>query len=766
MPLSPGDKLGPYEILTFLGAGGMGEVYRARDTRLNRDVAIKFSDAQFSERFEREAQAIAALNHPNICQIYDIGPNYLVMELIEGAPIVSSEQPKALPSTAALLLGTQMAAALEAAHAKGIVHRDLKPANILVTHSGVVKLLDFGLAKQAISSPPGDETRTTVDVTQAGIILGTPSYMSPEQAEGKPADARSDIFSFGTVLHEMLSGERAFGGGSAAAIIGAVIYKEPEPLTAPPAVQAIVRKCLAKSPSGRFQSATDLRQALEGASIGDTIIPRGRRRTIALAVAAALLLIALIATGIYWKRSKTGPINSIAVLPLENHSNNADADYISDGITESVSNSLARLPNLRVVPHSVALHYKGKQVDAQKVGDELKVQSVLTGSVTPQGDGVRVNVELDDIRDGKELWGQQYNRKQTDLLAVQNDIAREVSQRLSGQSSAAAQQEMSKGSTGNPEAYQLYLKGKYYTNKLTKDGLAKGIDYFNQAIAIDPNYGLAYNGLAFNYINQDGWYMRGAEAGPKAKQAAQKALAIDPMDAGAHLALAIESQWYEWNWAVAESEFKRAIELNPNDAEAPGYYSWLLAPLGRGPEALVEAKRAQQLAPLTSLGNFFVASVLVFTRQWDPAIAQLHSNIELDSNFWFDHCFLGRSYEAKGRLPEAIAEFQRALAIDNDNTEIWSGLGHAYALSGNKSEAHKVLSHLNELSKHSYVSPYSQAIVYAGLGEKDQVFAWLERAYQERSYFLAVYLPTDSRLDSLHADPRFVDLKRRVGLPE
>ncbi len=765
MPLSPGDKLGPYEILAFLGAGGMGEVYRARDTRLNRDVAIKFSDAQFSERFEREAQAIAALNHPNICQIYDIGPNYLIMELIEGAPIVSSDQPRALPPEEALRLGTQIAAALEAAHAKGIVHRDLKPANILVTPSGVVKLLDFGLAKQDIGSAPGDETRT-VDVTQAGIILGTPSYMSPEQAEGKPADARSDIFSFGTVFHEMLAGRRAFGGGSAAAIIGAVIYKEPEPLTGPPAMQAIVSKCLAKSRDGRFQSATDLRRALEGASIRDTAIPRGKRRTVAWAIAAALLLIACIAVGIYWKASRTSAIDSIAVLPLENRSNNADADYISDGITESVNNSLARLPNLRVIPHSVALHYKGKQVDAQKIGDELKVQSVLTGSVTPQGDGLTVNVELDDIRDGKELWGQQYNRNAADLLAIQNDIASEVSQRLGGQTSAATEQTMSKGSTGNAEAYQLYLKGKYYTNKLTKDGLAKGIDYFNQAIAIDPNYGLAYHGLAYNYINQDGWYMRGAEAGPKAKEAAQKALAIDPTDADAHLALAIESQWYEWNWPVAESEFKRAIELNPNDAEAHGFYSWFLAPMGRGPEALVAAKRGQQIAPLSSLGNFFVASVLVFTRQWDPAIAQLHSDIDLEPNFWFDHCFLGRAYEAKGRLPEAIAEFQNALALDKGNTEIWSGLGHAYALSGNKSEAQKVLSHFSELSTQNYVSPYSRAIIYAGLGEKDQVFAWLDRAFEERSYFLAVYLPTDSRLDSLHADPRFVDLKRRVGLPE
>jgi serine/threonine protein kinase/tetratricopeptide (TPR) repeat protein len=763
MPLAPGDKLGPYEILSFLGAGGMGAVYRARDTRLNRDVAIKFSDAQFSERFEREAKAIGTLNHPNICQIYDIGPNYLVMECIDGTPIVASGQPQALTAAEAVRLGTQMAAALEAAHAKGIIHRDLKPANILVTSSGTVKLLDFGLAKQDMGSASGDQTKT-IDVTQAGIILGTPSYMSPEQAEGKPADARSDIFSFGTVLHEMLAGRRAFGGGSAAAIIGAIIYKEPEPLTAPPAVQAIVSKCLAKSPAARFQSATDLRQALEGASIAD--VPRAKRRIPAAAIEAVLLLIAIIAAGIYWKASRTSAIDSIAVLPLENRSNNPDADYISDGITESVNNSLARLPNLRVVPHSVALHYKGKQIDAQKVGDELKVQSVLTGSVTPKGDGLTVNVELDDIRDGKELWGQQYHRKSDDLLAVQNDIAREVSQRLGGQSSAATQQEMSMGSTGNAEAYQLYLKGKFYTNKLTKDGLAKGIDYFNQAIAIEPNYGLAYNGLAYNYINQDGWFMSGGEAGPKARQAAEKALAIDPKDADAHVALAIEAQWYEWNWKLAESEFKRAIELNPNDAEAHGYYSWLLAPMGRGPEALVEAKRAQQIAPLSSLGNFFVASVLVFTRQWDAAIQQLHSDIELEPNFWFDHCFLGRAYEAKGRLPEAITEFQSALALDNDNTEIWSGLGHAYGLSGNKSEAQKVLSHLNELSTRNYVSPYSVAIVYAGLGEKDQVFSWLDRAYQERSYFLAVYLPTDSRLDGLHADPRFIELKRRIGLPE
>jgi eukaryotic-like serine/threonine-protein kinase len=762
MPLSAGEKLGPYEILAFLGAGGMGEVYRARDTRLNRDVAIKVSEAGFSARFEREARAIAALNHPNICQIYDIGPNYLVMECIDGAPIVSAEQPKAIPPAEALRLATQVAAALEAAHAKGIVHRDLKPANILTTTSGVVKLLDFGLAKQDDDSSAADETQTVGVITQVGTVMGTPSYMSPEQAEGKPADARSDIFSFGTVLHEMLAGRRAFSGGSTAAIIGAIVYKDPEPLNAPPSIQAIVRKCLSKAPDARFQSATDLRVALEGASIRG--IPHGKRRNTVLAIAAGVLIGLATAAGIYFKGSGKGRIDSIAVLPLENQSNDANADYISDGITESVNNSLARLPNLKVVPHSVASRYKGKAVDTQKVGDELGVASVLTGSIAQRGDALRVNVELDDVRHGQELWGQQYNRKLDDLLAVQTDIAREVSQRLGAHASAETQQKLTKGSTGNPEAYQLYLKGKFYTNKLTKDGLDKGIDYFNQAIAIDPSYGLAYNGLAFNYINQDDWYMSPDDAGPKAKQAAEKALAIDPTDSDAHLALGIESQWYEWNWPVAEREFKRAIELNPNNSEAHGYYSWFLAPMGRGVEALAEARRGQQAAPLSSLGNFFVASVLVFTRQWDPAIEQLHSNIELNPDFWFDHCYLGRSYEAKGR--NAVAEFQSALALDKENTEIWSGLGHAYASSGNRVEAHKVLDHLKELSANSYVAPYSVAIVYAGLGEKDEVFSWLDRAYQDRSYFLAVYLTTDSRLDGLRADPRFAELKRRVGLPE
>jgi eukaryotic-like serine/threonine-protein kinase len=761
MPLSAGDKLGPYEILASIGAGGMGQVYRAQDSRLNRNVAIKVSGVQFSERFENEAKAIAALNHPNICQIYDVGPDYLVMEYIDGRPVVDCERPQALLPAEALRLARQIAAALEAAHAKGVIHRDLKPANILATSSGVVKLLDFGLAKQSHGSLTDNETQS-IGITQVGTIMGTPAYMSPEQAEGKLADARSDIFSFGAVLYEILSGRRAFSGGSSAATLGAIVHKNPDPLNAPPALEAIVRRCLSKSPEGRFQTATDLRRALEEASTRGISVTK--RRTIALAIAVMLLVIASVGAFVYLRGAKAG-IDSIAVLPLENRSNDPDADYISDGVTESINNSLARLPSLRVIPHSVASHYRGKAIDVQKVGDELRVQAVLTGDVRQRGDNLTIDVELDDVRDGKQLWGERYNRKLADLLAVQNEIAREVSQRLRSQLSAEDQKKLTKGSTGNPEAYQLYLKGKYYTNKLSKDGFGKGIDYFNQAIALDPNYGLAYSGLAYNYINQDDWFMAPSEAGPKARDAAQKALTIDDSDAGAHLSLAIETHWYEWNWAAAESEFKRAIELNPSNSEALGYYSWFLAPMGRKDEALAQAKRSLQADPLSSMANLFVGSVLVFNRQWNPAIAQLRSAIELEPNFWFVRCFLGRAYEQKGRLPEAIAEFQRALELEKDNPETWSSLGHAYALSGNRVDAQEILDHLKELSAHSWVAPYNVAVIYAGLGEKDQAFAWLDRAYNDRSYYLAEYLTTDARMDSLRSDPRFAELRRRVGLP-
>jgi eukaryotic-like serine/threonine-protein kinase len=768
----PGDQIGPYRVDAKIGAGGMGEVYRAIDARLNRTVAIKVSAAQFSARFEREAKSIAALNHPNIGQIYDIGPNYLVMEYVDGLPVFSSGQ-EPIPQEKALRLATQIASAIEAAHAKGIVHRDLKPANILVTGGGIVKLLDFGLAKQSTESSDPGLTATVQATTHAGMILGTPAYMSPEQAQGKAADTRSDIFSFGAVVYEMLAGARAFPGASAASALGALLHRDPDPLHPPSALTAIVFKCLAKSPGDRFQSATELLRTLEVAattSASPSVAPSKHARLpwLVWTIAGVLLLAVAIGLGIYLKNKKTqtGTIASIAVLPLDMRSKDPDADYISDGIAESINNSLARLPGLKVVPNSVASRYKGKAADFQKIGEGLGVQAVLSGSVVQRGDDLSIEIELDDVGNGKQLWGQQYTRKVADLLMVQNDIAREVSQRLRAQLSSADKQKLTLGSTSNPEAYQLYLKGQYYSSKYTKDGFDKGIDYLNRAIALDPGYAQAYSALAWNYINQDDWFIVPRDAGPKARALANKAIALDETDAEAHVVLAIENHWYEWDWAAAEREFKRAIELDPdNRSDAHGYYSWFLAAMGRADEAVKEARLLLERDPLSTGDNGNLGSVLVFAHRWDEAIQELRYAIDLDPNYWFDYNFLGRAYEQKGRLPEAIEAFKHGLTLEG-NTELWAGLGHAYAVSGDRGEANKVLDKLKEISAQRYVAPYNVAVIYAGLGEKDEAFDWLNRAYNDRSYLLPVYLNTDTRLDSLRSDPRFHELRRKMNLPE
>ena len=798
MALISGTKLGPYEIQSPLGAGGMGEVYRATDTKLGRDVALKVLPTEMAHdperlaRFRREAKALAQLDHPNIVTIYTVeecdGVHFLTMQLVEGQPLDRLIPAGGLPFEQIVEIASALGDALAAAHDKGIVHRDLKPANVMVSNEGRVKVLDFGLAKDVRGATVGDATLTSSQ-TQVGVVMGTPAYMSPEQTSGRPLDHRTDIFSLGVVLHEMATGRRPFEGSSSAELISAILRDIPPSVTEvrpdlPTDLARIVRRCLEKDPRHRVQTARDVSNEFRDLrATEETRRPSGaaraeqgssytqhtsgiKRHKIAWAVAVGLLVIGSIGVAAYLKTSKTGQIDSIAVLPLENRSNDPDADYIPDGITESINNSLARLPSLTVIPHSVAFHYKGKAMDVRKVGDELHVQAVLAGSVAQRGDDLTINVELDDVRNGKQLWGEQYHRKLADLLAVQSDIAREVSQRLRSQLSAEDQKKLTKGSTDNPEAYRLYLKGKYYTDKLTKEGFDTGIDYFNQAIAVDPNYGLAYSGLAYNYINQIDWFMPPSEGGPKTKDAAEKALAIDGSDARAHLSLAILAHWYEWKWVAAEDGFKQTLALSPNNSEALSFYAWFLAPMGRNDEAVAEARRGQQADPLSPFASFGVGGVLMFARQWDPAIEQLRRAIEVDPNFWFSHCFLGRAYEQKRKFPEAIAEFQRAIEVEKDNSEIWSGLGNAYAVSGKTAEAQKVLDHLKELSAHGWVAPYNVAVIYAGLGDKDQAFALLEQAYKDRSYYMATYLATDERLDNLRSDPRFADLRKRVGLPE
>jgi serine/threonine protein kinase/tetratricopeptide (TPR) repeat protein len=834
--LPPDSHISHYRIVSKIGAGGMGEVYLAQDTKLDRKVALKVlprevaSDRNRMERFVREAKSAAALNHPNIAHIHEIGEHdgthFIVMEFIDGVTLREKIHREQTEVTKLLKYLQQTAEGLSKAHDTGVVHRDLKPDNIMITHDGFAKVLDFGLAKLVenrrsgfgLSEGSNAPTEMMQQQSVPGTVIGTVGYMSPEQAQGRTdeIDQRSDVFSFGCILFEAVTRHKAFEGKDAIDSLNKIIREPAPPITdfradLPTHLQRIVRRCLAKDPDDRYQTMRDvaielreLRRDLEGSGI-DTSVPPARtgnttesraetkseeaatRSVVSptsspassaeyivtgikrhkLVAAIGVLLIGTIGLVVFTRSPGTAStIESIAVMPFENRSNDPEVDYISDGLTESVNNSLTHLPNLKVIPHSVAFHYKGKPLNAQKVGDELGVHAVLIGRVVQRGENLLISVELDDVRNGKQLWGEQYDRKVADLLAVKSEIAREVSQRLRSQLSGEDQQKLKKGSTENPEAYQLYLKGNYYTSKFTRDGFRKGVDYFNQAIAADPNYGLAYAGLAFNYFNSEDWFIPPHEAGPKAKDAARKALAIDATLTDAHLALAVIAQWYEWDWATAEREFKQAIALSPNDPRPHGFYSWFLAPMGRHAEALAEAKRGQQLDPVSSEANLFVGSVLVFSRQYDQAIAQLNSAIELDKNYWYAHYFLGRAYEQKGQLPEAIEEFQRALDLEKDNAENWANLGHAYAMSGKVVEALKIIDHLKELSATSYIAPYNVAAIYAGLGNKDEAFAALDRAYNERSSMLALYFTNDPRMDGLRSDPRFAALVRKIGLPQ
>jgi TolB-like protein/Tfp pilus assembly protein PilF len=646
------------------------------------------------------------------------------------------------------------------------VHRDLKPANILVTAEGGVKLLDFGIAKQSPLTDPSGTGVETADFTHVGLIMGTPAYMSPEQAEGRAADARSDIFSFGAIFYEMLAGKRAFPGASMASTLGAVLHRAPDALTATPQLTSIVFRCLAKVPKERFQTATELRLALEQAMTdgGSTRVSVFRRRGRILALGALSLLIAAGVGTHAWQRARAEAIRAIAVLPLDIQSSDPDADYIADGIAESVNNRLSRVPDLRVIPNSVAAQYKGQAAEFQKIGATLGIDAVLSGRATQHGDELTVSMELNDVHRGTQLWGQRYTRKVADLLAMQNDISREVSQRLRSQLSEHDQQRMEMGSTANAEAYQLYLKGQYHTAKFTRAGFAKGIEYLNQAIALDPGYAEAYSALAYNYINQDDWFLAPADSAPLARTAALKALSLQETDSEAHVVLGIENHWYEWDWSAAEREFRRGIELGPDNGDAHGYYSWFLPTLGRNDEAVEQARLMTRAFPLSTGANANLGSVLVFTHRWDEAIAQCQAAIDLNPNYWFDYYFLARAYEQKGQLDQAIDAFQKGLKLEG-NTELWGGLGHAYGLAGRREEAAEVLRQLDEIAKVRYVAPYNVALVHLGLGDRDAAFAWLERAFEAKSYLLAVYLNTDARLKDLYADARYRSLHSRMHLP-
>jgi eukaryotic-like serine/threonine-protein kinase len=839
MALNTGTRIGRYEVRSLLGAGGMGEVYLAHDTRLRRPVALKLLPAEFSQsrerlrRFEQEAYAVAALNHPNIAHIYEIGEagghHFIAMEFVEGDTLREKIRRERADLKRLLRHLQHVAEGLAKAHAAGIVHRDLKPDNVMITRDGHAKILDFGLAKliepqQQNSRPGASEAATAIlqERSTPGVILGTAGYMSPEQAQGKTGqvDHRSDIFSFGCILYEAATGRRAFEGKDALDSLHRIVHaavpqiKESNP-DAPDELQRIVRRCLQKDPEERYQSIKDVaielkevRRELKDAgpdtaarpvdggatrpssvaathgsgartdappaplstrASGAEHIISGIKRHKLAALIALLVVAAGVAAYLYARRSSEVAIDSIAVLPFQNRSAEADAEYLSDGLAESLIYRLSQLPNLKVSPTSLAFRYKGKEVDPIKVGRELGVSAVLSGRVVQRGDNLTISAELVDVRHNKLLWGEQYERRMSELLATQREIAREIVENLrlkvSGDEKAVA-----KHYTENNEAYQLYLKGRFYWNKRTEEAMQRALQYFQQAIEKDPNFALAYSGLAdtYNLLGGQDAIQGGLppnEVFPKAKAAARKALEIDESLAEPHVSLAHALYFYDRDWAGAEREYKRAIELNPNYPQAHHWYAIYLMHTGRLDEAVAEARRAQELDPLSLPINMALGWILHMAGRTDEAIEQLRKTLELDPNFITAHHRLGLAYERKGMYEEAIAEFQKVFDLSGGKPLGLATLGRAYAVSGRREQGQKALAELLELSKRRYVSPAHIALIYAALGDKDQAFVWLDRAEKEHDMLLG-RLKVDPRYDSLRTDPRFTELMRRVGVPQ
>jgi serine/threonine-protein kinase len=622
----------------------MGEVYRARDERLKREVAIKVLPASFSadadrlRRFEQEAQAAGALNHPNILAIYDVGTHegspYIVSELLEGETLRARLAGGAFSPRKALGHAMQIAHGLAAAHEKGIVHRDLKPENIFVTRDGRVKILDFGLAKLT-QAESGSSAATDLPTagTEPGVVLGTMGYLSPEQVRGKPADSRSDIFSFGAILYEMLSGNRAFRGDTTADTMSAILLKEPTELSATnreisPGLERVVRHCLEKNPEQRFHSAHDLAFDLEALSDVSTPSPAlaglravARPRARVLLWAVGVVSLVALAAAVLWLRPRAGTIDSLAVLPFVNAGGDPNAEYLSDGITESLINTVSQIPGIRVVSRASAFHYKGKDVGAKTVGRELGVAAVLTGRIVQRGDALSIRAELVDARDDTHLWGEEYNRRLSDILAVQEEIARDISGKLRQRLTGEEKKRLTKRYTENAEAYALYLKGRYHWNKRTGEDIQKGIGYFQQAIEKDPTYALAYAGLADSYAILFQYAgLPSSETFPKAKAAALKALEMDDTLAQAHATLAETHEFFDWDFSAAEKEYRRAIELDPKYPTAHHWYSACLSRLGRHEEAIAEVERAYELDPLSPIISTSRAVALVRARQSDRAI--------------------------------------------------------------------------------------------------------------------------------------------------
>jgi serine/threonine protein kinase/TolB-like protein/Tfp pilus assembly protein PilF len=997
MTIPAGTKFGRYEIRSPIGAGGMGEVYLAHDMQLDRPVALKLlpSDVTRDEdrlrRFQQEARATSALNHPNILTIFEIGEerdtHFIATEFIDGVTLRDQLARGRMKPDEVLDVSLQVAGALGAAHEAGIVHRDIKPENIMLRRDGYVKVLDFGLAKLAERHTSSSPSALTLAETGPGIVIGTVTYMSPEQARGLKVDERTDIFSFGVVLYEMLAGRAPFGGPTPSDVIVAILDREPQPLAytlreAPPEMQRVVSKALAKDREDRYQTIKDmiadlrdLKRRLDFETVDLRVtapaeLPRGNsaelttradaqtvqvrtggRETDDAPVAETLLIDAnqpstpeiahvlfmdlvgfskhrinqqfylqqklneIVSQTDEFRRAQnanqmickstgdgmalvffvdpeapvrcalqisrallnnkdielrmgvhSGPvlrtidanrqkdvagsginiaqrvmdcgdaghillsktmadvlyeigdrseqmddlgttkvkhgveihlfnlytdelgnpsrpkavqlptiiqqptisgkrthIDSLAVLPLANGSHDASTEYLSDGITESIINTLSQLPQLKVMARATVFRYKGREVDAEEVRRDLNVRAVMMGRVLQFGDNLVIKIELVDTEDGSQLWGEQYKRKAADIFEVQEEISKEISEKLKLKLTGEEKKLLGKRYTDNTEAYNLYLKGRFCLSKTTKEALNNAIKHFRQAIDVDPDYALAYAGLADAYYALSSNHLPANEAMPKARAAAEQALQIDDTLAEAHASLGLVKAFYEWDWAGAESEYRRAIELNPGYASAHHWYGWYLALMGRLNEAIREVKQASELDPLSLEINTDLGLSFFFARQYERAIEQFEKALEMDPNSVWTRFFMGWAREQKGDYAQAIEEYKRAAQLD-DAPLILAALGHTFVMAGRRDEAQRVLEEMKQMAASRHVSPYHFAIIHAALGNRDEAFAGLEESYRARSEAL-VWLKVDPRLDTFRTDPRFIDLQRRVGLP-
>ncbi len=783
----------------------MGEVYLAEDTRLHRNVALKLLPAEFTKdpervrRFEQEARAASALNHPNIITIFEIGQlddaHFIATEFVEGLTLRERLAQTALPLGEALDIAVQVAQALAAAHARGIIHRDIKPDNIMLRPDGYVKVLDFGLAKlteretrrggaQASHLPTAVKAQT-----EPGIIMGTVRYMSPEQARGQRVDARSDVFSLGIVIYEMLTGSHPFTGATMTDVMAAILRADPQPLTQcakpiPPELDRLALKALRKDRDERYQTVRGLltelkrvKQRFEFTSELERVTQSGELSALGDSPSSSPHLVAeqptmiLNSTGrapsprTATRRARIRKvIDSLAVLPLINASADASAEYLSDGITESIINSLSQLPKLRVVPRSTVFRYKGQDIDPQEVGEELGVRAVLTGRAVQLGDSLIIKTELIDVAHESQIWGEQYRRKVTDIFELQEEIANEISAKLRLKLTGEEKKRLTKRYTDNTVAYQLYLKGRYYNNRRTEDWIKKGIEHFQQAIELDPNYALAYAGLADAYAflasSTGGWPPR--ESYPKAKAAAAKALAIDDTLAEAHTSMGFYYLLYEWDFVEAERAFKRAIELNPNYANAHDGYGFCLRAMGKHEQSIQEVLTSQQLDPLSLFTNVGLGWACYFARNFGQSVKHCEKALEMDAKFFFAYWNLGLSYLQMGKHREGVEALRKGVTDSGGNLAFYAHFGYGLAVAGNIKDAEDVIKDLEKLAARSYVSSYYFAIIHLGLGRDEEAFEWLELAFGERAGFLA-FLNVEPIFDTLRADARFQDLLRRIG---